>query len=386
MPSDLDLFAITAPGLEPLAARELQQLGMDAKAETGGVSWSGDISSAALANLHLRTASRVVARVARFRARSFIELERHIRRIDWSPFLTAGTAVQLRVTSKKSRLYHEKALAERFTRELHAALGVQVESAAAEDEDGDATPHLLPGQLLIIRFHRDECVVSADSSGELLHRRGYRQAIAKAPLRETLAAAMLHAAGWRPEEPLLDPFCGAGTIPVEAALIARRIPPGLARAERRARDYAFERWPIHEPAALDRLVEHARAEISDRAPAPIRGSDRDEGAIAAALANAERAGVDGDMELDVRAVSAVEPSPHPGWLVTNPPYGVRVGDTRPLRDLYAALGNLVRERLPGWRLAMLSAEDGLERQTKLELVEVLRTKNGGIPVRVMAGG
>jgi putative N6-adenine-specific DNA methylase len=379
----LNLFAITAPGLENLAATELHRLGIDGKPEPGGVTWSGDFESVARANLNLRTASRVIARVSEFRARSFIELERHIRRIDWSPFLAAGTPVQLRVSSKKSRLYHERAIAERFTREIQAALGVAVETAPAESEEVESEAPA--GQLLIIRFHRDECTVSADSSGELLHRRGYRQALARAPLRETLAAAMLEASGWSPEAPLLDPFCGAGTIPIEAALIARRIPPGLAGAERRPREYAFKRWPTYEPATFDRVVENARAEIRDTAPASIRGSDRDEGAIEAAHANAERAGVAADIELEVRPLSGAAPSETPGWIVTNPPYGVRVGDTRPLRDLYAALGNVVRDRLPGWRLAMLSAEDALERQTKLDLAEVIRTKNGGIPVRVMVG-
>lgn len=132
-------------------------------------------------------------------------------------------------------------------------------------------------------------------------------------------------------------------------------------------------------------MEEARSQIREAGPASIRGSDRDEGAVQAAHTNAARAGVEGDIELDVRPLSSVSPSDTPGWIVTNPPYGVRVGDSRPLRDLYAALGNVVRDRLPGWHLAMLSAEDALEKQTKLGLVEVIRTKNGGIPVRVMVG-
>src|SRR5690606_4928148 len=157
-----------------------------------------------------------------------------------------------------------------------------------EDEAGAA-------QLVIVRIVRDECVISIDSSGALLHRRGYRQAVAKAPLRETLAAAMLRAAGWRGDRPLLDPMCGSGTIPIEAALIARRIPPGLAAPDRTPRPFAFEAWPSFDREGWQRTVALALAEIRDRSPVEIVGSDRDEGAIAAARANASRAGVADDI-------------------------------------------------------------------------------------------
>src|SRR5690606_21549021 len=142
------------------------------------------------------------------------------------------------------------------------------------------------GQLVVVRFLRDECLVSADASGALLHRRGYRRAVAKAPLRETLAAAMLTAVGWDGSVPLVDPFCGSGTIPIEAALIARRIAPGIASAELAPRAFAFERWPSFEAGTWSEVVVSARAEVRDATRHPIRGSDRDAGAIAAARANA----------------------------------------------------------------------------------------------------
>src|SRR5690606_30008075 len=153
-----------------------------------------------------------------------------------------------------------------------------------------------------------------------LHLRGYRQQLAKAPVRETLAAAMLHAA-WQPDAPLLDPLCGSGTIPIEAALRARRIAPGLAVAEREPRPARLIRWPDLDPAAWDAVVAAARAAILPHAPAPIAGSDRDAGAIAAARANAQRAGVLEDVALEQRPLSDAPVPDGTGSLVTNPPYG-----------------------------------------------------------------
>lgn len=395
---DAELFAISAPGLEPVVAAELEALGFDARVETGGVGWNGGTRDLYAANLHLRAASRILVRVARFRARSFIEMERHARRIDWSPFIAPGDAVRLRVTSRKSRLYHERAIEERFARFIVERVGADVRLArAAADEDGDdgsdGSGDDLPagfagdGQLFVVRFLRDECVVSADASGALLHRRGYRQAVAKAPLRETLAAAMLLAAGWDGSTPLVDPFCGSGTIPIEGALIARRIAPGLANRELQPRAFAFQRWPTFRPEVWADVVGEARAAVRDRARHAILGTDRDAGAVAAARANAERAGVTDDVDFDSRAVSLAAPpddAAH-GLIVTNPPYGVRVGDPGPLRDLYAAFGRVVSERFPGWPVAILAADDGLERFTGIDFEELVKTRNGGIPVRLLVG-
>lgn len=370
MTATRELFAVAAPGLEPAVADELRALGIAAKVEEGGVAWSGDDASLCRAVLHLRVASRVLVRVASFRARGFAELERHAHRIEWARFVAPGDAVALRVTARKSRLYHEGAIAER----LHGVIGAPAAATGPEDDAGDA-------QLFVVRFLHDRCTISADAAGAL-HLRGYRQQLAKAPLRETLAAAMLHAA-WQTDAPLLDPLCGSGTIPIEAALRARRIAPGLAVAGREPRPARFTRWPDLDRGAWDAAVAAARTAILPRAPAPITGSDRDAGAIAAARANAERAGVLEDIVLEQRPLSDAPVPDGIGALVTNPPYGVRVGSGPALRDLYAALGNLARRRLPGWRLALLCADRRLCEQLRLPLQAVLATRNGGIPVELM---
>jgi len=368
-PTTRELFAVAAPGLEPVVAAELRALGIEGTVEHGGVGWQGDDASLARAVLHLRVAGRVLVRVARFRARGFPEFERHASRIDWTRFVTPGDGVTLRVTSRKSRLYHEGAIAERLLRVTGA-------DAAMQDED-DTSSDVQP---FVVRFLRDECLISADATGPL-HRRGYRQQLAKAPLRETLAAAMLHAVGYA-DAPLLDPMCGSGTIAIEAALRARRIPPGLACETREPRSHRMLRWPDFDRARWDAAVAGARAAILPAASVPILGSDRDAGAIEAARANAARAGVQHDIRFDRYPVSDAAVPDGIGMLVTNPPYGVRVG-SGPLQDLYAALGNLARRRLGGWQLALLCADRRLCAQTRLPLEAVFATRNGGIAVELM---
>jgi putative N6-adenine-specific DNA methylase len=367
---DLECFAVAAPGLESLVAAELGALGelqsvAVGEAEPGGVGFRADRAGLYAANLHLRIASRVLVRIGAFHASAFHELERHAARLPWREFVASGSPVAFRVTSRKSRLYHQDAIAQRL---LAVAGGA---TPATSEEDAV--------QEFIVRLFRDDCTVSADASGELLHRRGYRLAAAKAPLRETLAAAMLVGAGWDGSAPVVDPMCGSGTIPIEAALLARRIPPGMARR------FAFMRWPGFDEALWERLVRQARERVLPRAPVPILGSDRDAGAVAASVANAERAGVVEDVEWRRAAISAMAPPPGRGWIVTNPPYGVRVGERRDLRDLYAQLGNVVRRCCSGWEVAFLAAHPELERQTGLEGVVRFTTENGGIRVRLVQG-
>ncbi|CAN5664043.1 THUMP domain-containing protein [soil metagenome] len=374
---------MAAPGLEAVCAAELAALGIAGEVVEGGVVWRGPLESVYRANLCSRTASRVVVRAGDFRARTFGELERHAARLPWSLFLRDGTSVTLRVSSRKSKLYHSDAVAERVARVLAVEIGADASVTKRDDDDEDD----VVAQLVVIRFMRDVCTISIDSSGVLLHRRGYRQAVAMAPLRETLAAAMLLGSGWRGTTPLLDPLCGSGTIAVEAALLARNIAPGLADAPREPRSYAFEQWPGFDDALWSDVVSAARAAVRPAAGVVIIAADRSAGAVAAARGNAERAGVSDDISFVQRPLSALKPpdGAAAGHLVTNPPYGVRVGDAREVRGLYAAIGAVARQRLAGWTVAMLSAEPRLQAATGLQLRELLSTRNGGIPVRLLAG-
>jgi putative N6-adenine-specific DNA methylase len=361
------LFTSSAPGLEMIVASELRSSGIRGRAIAGGVEFDGGMAEMFTANLWLRTASRVLVLAAAFHASSFHELERRANQVRWENWIPRGGGVRFRVTCRKSRLYHSDAVADR----LGNAAAKRATAIPAGDERG--------AQLFVVRIFRDECTIRADSSGELLHRRGYRQALAKAPLRETLAAAMLHVSEWDGRSPLVDPFCGSGTIPIEAAMIARRIAPGAARS------FAFERWPSHSHEEWRAAKERARESELSSSPATIVASDRDEGAVQSMIENAKRARVDADIDASVRAVSAMEAPAGPGWIVTNPPYGVRVGERTGLRNLYAGFGNALRQRAAGYRLTLLSADRALDSQLGIDLEEALRTTNGGIPVRFLVG-
>src|SRR3954471_6687124 len=233
-----DIFASTAPGLESIAAGELNALRIRGRQEVGGVAFGGELRQLYEANLWLRTASRGVVRLGDFHASTFSEFERRAKKLAWTKFLPATGSVRLRVTCRKSKLYHSDAVAERVLSAIAASTShaIAVAAESPEDEEADIDPEA-SSQLFIVRIVHDQCEISADSSGELLHRRGYRQEIAKAPLRETIAAAMVLASGWKRNESLLDPMCGSGTIPIEAALIARKIAPGLRRS------FQFMNWP-----------------------------------------------------------------------------------------------------------------------------------------------
>jgi putative N6-adenine-specific DNA methylase len=413
VPPRFEFFASTAPGLESIAAGELKALGVKGRQETGGVAFGGDLDRIYTTNLWLRTASRVVVRLGRFHASTFYELERRAKKIRWTDFLPATGSVKVRATCRKSRLYHSDAVAERVLAAIArvAPPGIDLQIAESSPDDGEeggkggagsgkreagsrtgdgdtdadeqTTGKAVPNgdatdgsQRFVVRIVHDECEISADSSGELLHRRGYRTEVAKAPLRETLAAAMVLASGWRAGEPLIDPMCGSGTIPIEAALIARGTAPGMNRR------FQFMNWPNFDEALWNQIVGEARSSVKNL-PLDIRGSDRDAGAISAATRNAERAGVNADVRFATSSLSAsmaeLGDIAVGGWILTNPPYGIRVGNQNDLRDLYASLGTSLRSK-HGWRIGVLTSDAALARQLRLPLRSRFDSRNGGIPV------
>ena len=383
------LFAVCTPGLEPFLAGELDQLGLPTirpssqfenfslskewADEIGGVEFRGSLPDLYRANLHLRTANRILLQLGAFYADTFSDLGRRAKRLPWENHLHPGGAVSLRVTCHKSRLFHSAAVAERIMDAIGDRLGKlpPVENFEAE---GDTQ---LP-RLIIVRMVENRCMIHIDSSGSLLHRRGYRLATTKAPLRETLAAGILLASGWDTLSPLLDPFCGSGTIPIEAALLAGKIPPGTRR------QFAFMDWPNFDSEMWEKLL--AETQTSQRAAWPkIAASDRDAGAIQAARANAERAGVMDSVEFSCQPISAIDPPLGPGWVVTNPPYGVRLGTHRDLRNLYVRFGKALRAQCPGWKITMLCNSAELLRATGLKFDPGIPTRNGGLKVRLMRG-
>ena len=367
-----------APGLEKLLAVELTALGLKPKEiEPGGMIAAMSAAQLYAANLHTSVAGRISVRLGRFHASEFWELEKRAERLAWHAWLPKGSTIGFRVTSRKSKLYHQVAIAERLGALVAARVpGVSVVEPGEGDEEDREGTHVkaVASQLFLVRLVNDEVTISVDSSGELLYRRGWRQETAKAPLRETLAAAMLTASGWTGATPLHDPFCGAGTIVIEAARRLRRIPAGWDR------HFAFERWPTFDAATWAATRAEAETHFVPAAKGLLLGSDRDPGAIRAALANARRAGVAKDVkfaEADIR-----ELPPAAGMqIVTNPPYGVRVDTGGDPSLLYAALGRLANARETS--LTFLSPDHTLTQATLLKCRTAWRTTNGGIPIECL---
>jgi putative N6-adenine-specific DNA methylase len=378
-------FASTVPGLEHILSAEVAALGLtplrlppviisgESRDDAGGVEFEAGLMDMQRANLWLRTAGRVLYRMGEFRAIGLSELRKKASAMPWELFLQPGRPVSLRVACHKSRLYHSGAVAERVLGAISDRLKKPVE-ARKFDEEAPVLP-----QLIVVRLVNDLCAVSIDTSGSRLHRRGYRLETAKAPLRETLAAGLLLAAGWDGASPLVDPFCGSGAIAIEAALIARRIAPGKNRR------FAFMDWPGFDPALWKRLVQEAAGQELPAPPAPILASDRDEGAVHICHSNAARAGVEGDIQITRRAFSDMESQPVPGWIVTNPPYGVRVSPNKDLRNLYSQLGNVLMEKFPGWNVGLLTAGEFYAGHTRLQFGKPLDMVNGGLKVQFFTG-
>src|SRR5438105_6217809 len=360
------LFAVCAPGLEPVLASEMRALGPPGRTLAGGVETEGDLREAMRLNLWLRTASRVLLRIGEpFRATTFAELVRKASAMPWERFLRKEAHVAFRVTCHKSRLYHSGAVAER----LHTALESRTRfPVPLADGSGEEVP--ADSQLFLARFEHDVCTVSVDSSGALLHRRGWRGPQAKAPLRETLAAALLLGAGFTGEEPLCDPLCGSGTIAIAAALIAMRRAPGIARA------FAFQRWPEFSGRQWEHLTVQARKQERPLA-IPIEASDQDAGAVAATAENASRAGA--QIVVLQRRLAELPPNEDGGLLACNPPYGVRIAAD--VQQIFGELKEAMKRR-PRWRMAIIALQ-GAAMTYELQLKSFLRTRNAGISVEAL---
>ena len=363
----LEIFLVVAPGLEPVLADEARAAGF-AVAGTipGGVTLAGDWDEVRRANLTLRGATRVLARVAAFRAMHPAQLDKRARKLPWRDWLVPGVPVKIDAVCRKSRIYHAGAAATRIAGAVEAA-GMPV----AEDGSNEAAVTLK------VRIEDDLCTISLDTSGDSLHRRGLKQEVNRAPMRETLAALFLRAAGFDGTEPVVDPMCGSGTFPIEAAEIAAGLLPG------RARDFAFRRLAPF--AGLDDAPPPAAPRETAFRGA---GSDRDQGAIRMSRANADRAGVAHLLAFDCRPVGeAAPPDGPPGLVIVNPPYGGRIGAKSPLYGLYAAFGTRMRDAFPGWRVALVTSEPGLAKATGLDWADVGPVvDHGGRKVRLYRTG
>lgn len=344
-----DLLVPCHFGLEAVLKREIYDLGYEiTKVEVGRVTFEGDEEAVCRANIFLRTAERVMIQVGRFKATTFEELFQGIKNLPWEEYIPEdGKFWVKKASSINSKLFSpsdiqsiaKKAMVERMKQKYHKEWF---------KEDGAAYP-------VRIFLLKDEVTVALDTSGDSLHKRGYRTMTSKAPLTETLAASLIMLTPWRKDRILVDPFCGSGTFPIEAAMIAANIAPGMNR------DFTAEEWTN----MIDRklwyeCVKEAEDMIDTTVKVDIQGYDIDGDVIKAARENAKRAGVEHMIHFQQRAVADLSHPKKYGFIITNPPYGERLEDKADLPALYTQIGQAY-QRLDSWSMFLITSYTDTEK-------------------------
>lgn len=354
--NEFEIYLVASPGTENGLFTEAQALNFTTpKRVAGGVTIQGGWPDVWRANLQLRGVTRVLARMGSFHAGHLAQLDKLARKFPWGQFLRTDIPVHVEVTCKKSRIYHAGAARQRIETAIREELGAPI----AADAD----------LCIKARFEDNLCTISIDTSGESLHKRGHKEAIGKAPMRETLATHFLRQCGFDGTETLVDPMCGSGTFVIEAAEMAAGLMPG------RSRDFAFELLKNFDANAWQKMQS---APTAKRTALQFYGSDRDAGAIRMSIANAARSGVADITHFKQHAVSDLTPpAAPPGLVIVNPPYGTRIGDKKPLFALYGALGQTLITRFSGWRVGLVTTDTSLAKATGLPFAKPETPVNHG---------
>ena len=345
MTETFEIFLVATPGVEQPLLDEVLAAGFTgARIEAGGISFSGTWDDVWRANLILRGATRVLVRIGSFMAFHLAQLDKRARKFAWGDVLRPDVPVRVEVaTSKKSKIYHAGAATQRIEKALTEDHGITISA--------DATVAIK------VRIDDNRVTISVDTSGESLHKRGHKEAVGKAPIRETLAALMLRACGYDGEEPVVDPMCGSGTFLIEAAEIAAGLLPG------RSRDFAFMELATFDAGRWSILQRAAQTQTPQQ---HFYGNDRDAGAVRMAADNAARAGVGEWITLtNGNAADMKRPEGPPGLVICNPPYGARIGNQKMLFGVYAGLGDMLRKQFSGWRVGIVTSDPALAQAMKL---------------------
>lgn len=363
---DFDIFLATAPGHEQALGAEVREMGFrSVKVAAGGVAIRGGWPDVWRANLKLRGASRVTASLGSFRAEHLSQLDKRSRKFPWGQVLRKDVAFRVEAACKSSRIYHSGAATERVERAICEELG------AAQSADADVCVR--------VRIENDVVTIGVDTSGELLHKRGFKEAVNIAPMRETMAAMFLRQCGYKGSEPVFDPMCGCGTFVIEAAEMAMGLDPG------RSRPFAFEQLATFDAATWAKL--RARPEPA-ATPLRFHGSDRDAGAIRMSRENAGRAGVGAITSFETFEIEDVIPPEGPrGLVIANPPYGDRIADKKRVERVYRAFGEVMRTRFQGWRIAIITTDAALAKATGLPFKPAGKpVSHGGLRVALFQTG
>ena len=337
-------FAPCPRGLEGVLAGELDSLGAQNPSPTpGGVAFAGPFTLCYRVNLESRIASRVLWRVSASPYCSESDIYHAVQALPWSSWFSPRCTIKVTVNAQRCRL---KSL-DFITLRVKDAVCDRFRSVTGRRPSVETSR---PDIRIEVFLDEKDCLVYLDTSGEALFKRGYRRATVEAPLRENLAAGLLTLAGWTPHQTLLDPMCGGGTLLLEAVQIGRHVAPGLGRR------FAFEQLSNFDRQAWDELSNEARRHQTPAAPLAIYGSDRDGEAVGAARTNLETGGFGDNVTLDQVDILDLEPPTEPGVLIMNPPYGVRLGDEDELAPFYPRLGDMLKQRFPGWCAYIFTAD------------------------------
>lgn len=367
-----EYFATVAHGLESVAAKELESLGArQVTVDFAGVNFSGDRTLLYRVNLWSRIIFRVLVPIAKFPCPNADRLYGEVQKIDWEKYIQPHQTLSVHCTGKNRQLNHTH-----FT-------ALQVKNAIVDQQREQfgqrSTVDILDADIHInLHINGNHGILSLDSSGSSLHRRGYRPAVGKAPLKESLAAGLLDLAQWQGDRPFLDPLCGSGTLPLEATLKALNVAPGLFRET-----FAFMKWSDFDESLWKQLFREAEASVREDLTISITGCDRNSEVLTQAEYNAKKCGVDDHIQLLQADLSEVEPTGDNGIIVCNPPYGERLGNVEELGDLYQQLGDVLKQRFTGWTAFIFTGNKALSKRIGLRTSQRIALYNGALPCTLL---
>ena len=365
-------FATVARGLEAIAAQELEQLGAEAvKPEFAGVAFQGDQTLLYRVNLWSRLIYRVLMPIVTVKAFNAEDLYKSVKKLDWSEFLSPDQTLQINCTGKNPKLNHSHFTALQIKNAIVDQQRDRHQRRSSIDLDS-------PDLVINAHIHQNHCQLSLDSTGFSLHRRGYRPAMGQAPLKETLAAALLAIAGWTTDQPLYDPLCGSGTFLLEAGLQSLNIAPGKFQPH-----FCFQNWPDYNAELWQNLLTQAEAGERSQLVAPIWGSDGDRDTIQQARINAKYCGLESQIQWQYCDFKDIEAPAATGIFICNPPYGKRLGDEAELGDFYQQMGDILKQRFKGWTAFILSGNKNLTKRIGLRTAARFPVNNGNLPCTLL---